>query len=982
VLSGTPTSTTAATFTVRATDANGCAGTLSYTVTPGCPTITVNPSSLADGFVNTPYSQTISATGGFGASTYAVSVGALPAWASLDANTGIISGTPTAIGTTNFTIRATDSVGCQGTRALSINVRSLKVGNLVWSDTNNNGIKDVGENGISGLTVELWRAGPNTNEENGGGDDVKIATDVVTNVSGIYSFINVPAGVNYYVRIPTLPVTNYRTGGTPVTTDNGVDNDNNGQQTAMGAPVRSPKFTLGGGTEPAAGVDGDDTDGEMTIDIGLTPTVGVGNLVFKDLNNNGFYDAANDTVVDGVTLQLFTSGADPLVDTPVATKTTAGGGFYIFYALPGSYFVYVPASQFLTGGALENTRPSLEPVGVPAVDDNGDQNALAAAKPAVNGVSTGVFTLTVGGAPTTASGETGLNSASDNVYDTHADLTIDLGFYPNGTPGFPLAGRVSRTLTPLAAPAASDVPLSGVTVSLYADTNADGTLQTDEMSAVAVADTTEDGSFEFTAVLPGDYLVVQSVLPGAVAAYDTDGGNKECTALTVTDEHIDGIDFLQCIAPETFVAWQAQYALGGANAAGDNPDGDLSSNLLEYALSTSAADGRAKRRFWIEGNAVSGVDALLIRASAGHRDLSYAIEGSTDLVRWTRLSIIPSVMQNNDNTETVRFAKVGVPFVRLRVALDADQDGTAEATALSQVQSWNRVEFGVGQQTFSMPLLRDEVFAGTVSSVADKVLSGITPRLTAGTSYFAEMISGSLEGQRFEVDVASSGVAGLALTAAPPAGITGSRLVVRPHWTVAGLFPVTTFHAADSSKTADRVMFFDPEKQSYRVLWLYAAQSGPRWVREADTSLADAGATLVGPADAVIVQSRTGAVSVLHIGQVRSWKFAVSLIKGGQFIGAGFPIAQSPADRAMTHGFTADSEAANADRLQLWKGDATQGATGYDSYHAQPAGQGSFWTSDGLDDVTSTKLFGAFKGAFVISVDGGAGWVQPAPGNP
>jgi hypothetical protein len=39
VISGTPTSTTAATFTIRATDANGCIGTRIYTVTPALPTI-------------------------------------------------------------------------------------------------------------------------------------------------------------------------------------------------------------------------------------------------------------------------------------------------------------------------------------------------------------------------------------------------------------------------------------------------------------------------------------------------------------------------------------------------------------------------------------------------------------------------------------------------------------------------------------------------------------------------------------------------------------------------------------------------------------------------------------------------------------------------------------------------------------------------------------------------------------------------------
>ncbi|HCN75989.1 MAG TPA: hypothetical protein DIT13_02195, partial [Verrucomicrobiales bacterium] len=124
VISGTPASTSAASFVIRATDANGCAGTRSYTVTPACPTITVNPVSLADGAAGVAYSQTVSATGGIAPYSFAVSAGSLPAGLSLNATTGSITGTPTtgnAAGT-SVTIRATDANGCQATRAYSIKI--------------------------------------------------------------------------------------------------------------------------------------------------------------------------------------------------------------------------------------------------------------------------------------------------------------------------------------------------------------------------------------------------------------------------------------------------------------------------------------------------------------------------------------------------------------------------------------------------------------------------------------------------------------------------------------------------------------------------------------------------------------------------------------------------------------------------------------------------------------------------------------------
>jgi hypothetical protein len=49
-----------------------------------------------------------------------VASGALPSGLLLNPATGLISGTPFQSGIFNFTIRATDSLGCQGSRAYSI----------------------------------------------------------------------------------------------------------------------------------------------------------------------------------------------------------------------------------------------------------------------------------------------------------------------------------------------------------------------------------------------------------------------------------------------------------------------------------------------------------------------------------------------------------------------------------------------------------------------------------------------------------------------------------------------------------------------------------------------------------------------------------------------------------------------------------------------------------------------------------------------
>lgn len=84
----------------------------------GCPTILVGPNSLPPGTVGTPFNATVTASGGTGTYTFALTAGSLPAGLSLS-SAGAITGTPTAPAAANFTITATDSNGCTGSRVFT-----------------------------------------------------------------------------------------------------------------------------------------------------------------------------------------------------------------------------------------------------------------------------------------------------------------------------------------------------------------------------------------------------------------------------------------------------------------------------------------------------------------------------------------------------------------------------------------------------------------------------------------------------------------------------------------------------------------------------------------------------------------------------------------------------------------------------------------------------------------------------------------------
>lgn len=100
--------------------------------TPICPTITVSPSSLAQGTVGVAYAQSVTASGG--ASPYAWGeTGALPNGVTF-AN-GSFSGTPTQSGSYPITVTATDANGCTGSRGYTLVVASAGCSVITLSPT-------------------------------------------------------------------------------------------------------------------------------------------------------------------------------------------------------------------------------------------------------------------------------------------------------------------------------------------------------------------------------------------------------------------------------------------------------------------------------------------------------------------------------------------------------------------------------------------------------------------------------------------------------------------------------------------------------------------------------------------------------------------------------------------------------------------------------------------------------------------------------
>jgi SdrD B-like domain/SprB repeat len=332
----------------------------------------------------------------------------------------------------------------------------LCLGNLVYFDTNNNYKRDAGEPPIQGVTVQLW-ADADGDDMLNTSKDTHIGVDQVTDASGLYKFCSLEDG-NYFVNIPSsnwaagqplngLVSTNSFTGGDFV-----IDNYDHGMEEPTydeaNLGVASTSITLVTGTEPDVAIDGDDKNGNMTIDFGFYRPVNIGDLVWSDTNRDGVKDAA-ELPIGGVQVDLFIDNGDglfdPLTDMFYWQQNTFTDGTYVFDRLTeGKYFSRISPTNFnLTTGILKDLKQSKGSVTGNSNLNNKDHGVDALA-PELTGVTSTVVDLNV-----TVEPPIGVDGDG-----TDGNLTIDFGFGPKCT--------ATISATPSAcAPATGTYSLSG-----------------------------------------------------------------------------------------------------------------------------------------------------------------------------------------------------------------------------------------------------------------------------------------------------------------------------------------------------------------------------------------------------------------------------------------------------------------------------------------------------------------------------------------
>lgn len=417
-----------------------------------------------------------------------------PVWSSNDANATNSDANPATGRSGTITLSAGEQeLDVDAGLVAGVPSGLASLGNKVWWDVvTANNTQDAGEPGVAGVTVNLYKDANGDGLINGAEATTPVAT-TATNALGEYMFTGLAAGT-YQVGFTNLP-----TGCNTVTQNSGsndaVDSDGSSVTNATSGSVSTTGlYTLAVGEE------------NLTVDLGIINTAkgALGNRVWYDNGTGG--GTANDGIQNGSEIGVagvmvtLVNASGQLVDrngnvttTPVVTTTDANG-YYVFADLAAGTSFAVKFNNLPTGFDFSTK------AGAGGGDDNrNDADIVNGLTPAVTIVANTLNTTLDGGITSTRA------SLGNYVWmDDDGD-----GVQDSGEPG-----------------------VTGVTVSLYFDANGDGDYaDAGEDMPVASMITDQNGGYLFTNLMPGNYQVEFSTIPGGTTftQRNTPGDNGDNT---------------------------------------------------------------------------------------------------------------------------------------------------------------------------------------------------------------------------------------------------------------------------------------------------------------------------------------------------------------------------------------------------------------------------------------------------------------------
>ncbi len=453
--------------------------------------------------------------------------------------------------------------------------------------------------------------------------------------------------------------------------------------------------------------------------------------------------------------------------------------------------------------------------------------------------------------------------------------------------------------------------------------------------------TTTAGTYAFTGLAPGSYVVKETQPLGYTSISDADttsddsGSPADPANISATDNRLpvhvgagetdSGNDFVErALKPTDFTTWATWSGLSGQDAAalpgptgvGGNPDGDRFNNLLEFALCFPPQSGINPRcPYEIRITPAGRIDFAITYANA-LTDLTFTLQVVGELgspTAWTMAEgCTSSTTDNGNGTSTLVYQDLeslgaayadGDGFVRVQIGLDTNADNEPDLFDYTEAAGWTDHEHPgdlrpgnplVRDQctTFSMPYLKCAVLSGTANGntatsidLTDSVGAfSVAGALDPGRRYFVEITGGALEGHRFEVNVACSTATSLALQAVSQVNtrsLTAGELT-GSRLVVRELWTWNELFPPAAfqggESSGDSDALLLHDGTAWRSCFLVDLGGGDkRWVLDGDWTLADQGAEIIAPCEGLFVHRRGPSLTIARSGLVRDNNFAKPL---------------------------------------------------------------------------------------------------------
>ncbi|HHC5053422.1 TPA: SdrD B-like domain-containing protein, partial [Staphylococcus aureus] len=450
--------------------------------------------------------------------------------------------------TGNKTVSTGNALGFTNNQSGGAGQEVYKIGNYVWVDTNKNGIQELGEVGVKGVTVVAYDN--KTNKEVG---------RTITDEKGGYLIPNLPNG-DYRVEFSSLPkgyeVTPSKQGNNEELDSNGLSSVitvNGKDNLSADLGIYKPKYNLGDYVWEDTnknGIQDQDEKGISGVTVTLKDESGNvlktvttdadGKYKFTDLDNGNY--KLEFTTPEGYTPTTVTSGSDIEKDSNGLTTTgvingadnmTLDSGFYKTPKYNLGNYVWEDTNK---DGKQDSTEKGISGVTVTLKNENGevlqttktDKDGKYQFTGLENGTYKVEFETPSGYTPTQVGSGTdeGIDSngtSTTGVIKDKDNDTIDSGFYK---PTYNLGDYVWEDTNKNGVQDKDEKGISGVTV----------TLKDENDKVLKTVTTDENGKYQFTDLNNGTYKVEFETPSGYTPTSVTSGNDteKDSNGLTTT----------------------------------------------------------------------------------------------------------------------------------------------------------------------------------------------------------------------------------------------------------------------------------------------------------------------------------------------------------------------------------------------------------------------------------------------------------------